>query len=201
MREFGEINPEAEKQAMSTLFFRESEFEGKSCQVSVANYLAFLSMRGPEIGEEVAKLKQALSQPRRAHLERDISLLLRARNWRFHNIACVAVACCGASDFLLGELWECLRKGSWTSPQLAATAAFVDQDFDKKAQELLADPGTYFKTIVALIALLEARPGATKGLPKTTLDNIAEAQQLDRDNSGSIATAWNGNLQAAFGAA
>jgi hypothetical protein len=198
MREFGTIDSEAERRAMNTLFFRESEFEGRLHHVSVANYMAFLSMRGPEITEEVGKLRRALSAPSREHLERDLTFLLRARNWRFHNIACVAIACVGASDHLLGELWTCLRSGSWTSPQVAGTAAFADKEFDQRALKLVEDPDTYFKSIVSLAALLEARLGPELGLPQVAMSNIAEARQIDRDNSGSIATSWNGNLRAAF---
>ena len=86
MRDFPVIDREAEDAALRTLFFQDSEFEGKQCRLSIANYLAFLSLRGPEIPGEIAKLRSALAQPASAHLERDLSLLLRARNWRFHNI-------------------------------------------------------------------------------------------------------------------
>ncbi|WOB06959.1 hypothetical protein [Piscinibacter gummiphilus] len=186
---------------MSTLFFHESEFEGNACRISVANYLAFLSLRGPELAIEVAKIRQALAAPSRKHLERDISLLLRARNWRFHNIACVAIACTEASSQLLEELWSCIKRGSWTSPQLAATAEMVDKDFGRRAVHLIEDQATYFKSIVALAALLEARHSTESQLSAAARSNLDEAKTIDRDNSGSIATAWNGNLRAAFGAA
>lgn len=47
MRDFPPADPEAEEAALQTLFFQDSEFEGKACRLSVANYLAFMSLRGP----------------------------------------------------------------------------------------------------------------------------------------------------------
>ena len=181
---------------MRTLFFTDSEFEGKSCKVAVANYLAFLSLRGSDVAGEVARLREALGIPTAAHRERDLCLLLRARNWRFHNIACVAIACCDASKELTSELWEGIRLGSWTSPQLAATAAYIDAEFRTKALALLESHGTYYKSIVALAALLE---NADAEWPAAALSNIAEAREIDRDDSGNIAVAWKRNLQEAFG--
>src|SRR5882724_2217793 len=200
MRDFPPIDREAEAAALRTLFFQDSEFEGKTCKLSVANYLAFLSLRGPEIHEEIAKLRSALTQPMSAHLERDLTLLLRARNWRFHNIACVAIACSGASETLLAELWLCIRSGSWTSQQLVATAAYVDPDFQRKAALLVDDQTTYYKSIVSLAELLAAK--APKfALPEPARANLSEATAIDRDNSGTIAVGWYKNLVEAFGAA
>ena len=199
MREFPPINREAEDAALRTLFFRDSEFEGRTCRLSIANYLSFLSLRGSEIQDEVNKLRNALIQPAPAHLERDIVSLLRARNWRFHNIACVAIACAGASEALLAELWSCIGEGSWTSPQLAATAAYVDPKFQQKATRLIENHQTYYKSIVSLGALLsELAPEVVcSEAARTCLD---EATTIDRDDSGTIATSWRKNLVEAFSA-
>lgn len=197
MRDFPPLNREAEDAALQTLFFRDSEFEGRSCRLSIGNYLAFLSLRGTEIQQEISKLRNALAEPTSAHLERDLARLLRARNWRFHNIACVAIACVGASEEALGELWSCIRAGSWTSPQLAATAAFVDPGFPQKALQLVEESATYYKSIVALAALLrESRPELV--LSDVASANLTEATSIDRDNSGAIAVSWRKNLVEAF---
>ncbi len=200
MREFPPINQDAEDAAIGTLFFRDSEFEGKTCRLSVVNYLAFLSMRGVEIQEEVAKLRAALAEPTSSHLQRDIALLLRARNWRFHNIACVAIACTGASEKLLIELWNCIRAGSWTAPQLAATAAYIDPEFHQRAVPLIEDSSTYYKSIVALANLLSERTDRLS-FSKAAQANLYEASSIDRDNSGNIAVGWHKNLIEAFRAA
>jgi hypothetical protein len=196
MRDFPKLDRQAEDRALQTLFFRESEFEGKPCRVSVANYLAFLSLRGSDIKAEVQKLRSALSVPTSQHLERDIAVLLQASNWRFHNIACVAIACCGASDELLSQLWRRVQLGSWTSPQLAATAAFVDPSFASKASSMVEDQSTYYKSIVGLAALLGQ--SQLPSLSPVAQVNIAEASAIDRDNSGAIAVGWHANLCEAF---
>jgi hypothetical protein len=199
MREFPPLDRSAEDAALQTLFFRDSEFEGRTCRVSVANYLAFLSLRGSEIKEEISKLRGALAEPAPAHLERDLATLLRARNWRFHNIACVAMACVQPSESLLAELWACVRAGSWTSPQLSATAAFIDPRFSQKALSLIEDSATYYKSIISLAALL---PAGGDPLPSDAAQaNVREATSIDRDNSGNIAVSWHANLVAAFSAA
>jgi len=200
MREFPPIDDEAEDAALRTLFFNDSEFEGKKCKLSIANYLAFLSMRGAEVQDEIAIIRTALAEPSKAHLEHDISRLLLARNWRFHNIACVAIACTGASEYLLSELWRCIKAGSWSAPQLAATAAYIDTDFQRKATELIEDHSTYYKSIVALAGLLSEGTEVT-ALTKISHANIDEAATIDRDNSGSIAIRWRKNLIEAFRAA
>ena len=199
MREFPPIDQQAEDAALRTLFFQDSEFEGKKCRLSIANYLAFLSLRGSEIQAEIAKLRNALAQPSSAHLERDVTSLLRARNWRFHNIACVAIACGGASETLLAELWRCIRFGSWTSPQLVATAVYVDPEFRQKGTLLIENHSTYYKSIVSLAALLMATQ-PNLALSETARANLSEAEAIDRDNSGSIAVAWHRNLVEAFNA-
>lgn len=200
MRDFPPIDQEAEAAALQTLFFQDSEFEGKTCRLSVANYLAFLSLRGSEVQEEIFKIRNALAQPTRAHLERDLISLLRARNWRFHNIACVAIACGGASATLLAELWSCIRAGSWTSPQLGATAAYIDPEFQQKAALLIEDQATYFKSTVSLAALMAAKMPEIS-LSEVARANLSEATALDRDNSGVIAVGWHKNLVEAFSAA
>jgi hypothetical protein len=200
MQDFGQIDAQVENRAMQTLFFHESTFDGKVCRISVANYLAFLSLRGPEIADEIARLRLVLAEPTPEHLERDLTYLLQARNWRFHNIACVAIACRGASTVLLCELWACIARGSWTSPQLAATAAFVDPGFPTKALMAVEDRATHYKSIVGLAALLTHRFKVTQ-LSEKARKNLAEASRLDRDNAGSIALAWHKNLHEAFGAA
>jgi hypothetical protein len=198
MREFGTIDDNAEALAAATLFFVDSEFDGKTCRLPIANYLAFLSLRGEEIQQEIQRLRSALSQPSKAHLERDTATLLRARNWRGHNIACVAIACMGASPELLSELWSCIRQGSWTSPQLCATAAFIDPGFADHALLCIADRSSYYKSIVSLAALLEAVAPNANPLPESAKANIVEAKGIDRDNADKIAVAWLRNLHEAF---
>jgi len=199
MRDFPPIDTNAEDAALRTMFFSDSQFEGRTSRLSISNYLAFLSLRGPQIKEEIHKLRAALAEPTQAHLERDLATLLRARNWRFHNIACVALACAKPSETLLAELWNCIRAGSWTSPQLSATAAFVDPAFSAKSGRIIEDSATFYKSIVSLGALLSAANTPPNSV--AAIANLKEALLIDRDSSGNIAVNWHTNLVAAFDAA
>jgi len=199
MREFPPIDREAEADAMRTLFFEDAEFEGRPCRVSRANYLAFLSMRGDDVAIEVRKLRSFFAQHSPEEMARDIVRLLKARNWRFHNIACVALASGYGSDRAIAALWGCLRAGSWTSPQLSATAAYVDSEFKEKALEAIKGHDTYFKSIVSLAGKLRNDVGAVHQEASEVDLNIQEALSIDRDNSGAIAVGWLANLRDAFG--
>ena len=90
--------------------------------------------------------------------------------------------------------------GSWTSPQLAATAAYVDPNFQQKGTLLIEDYTTYYKSIVSLAALLAAVSPELQ-LSEAALANLSEATIIDRDNSGTIAVGWHKNLVEAFTAA
>jgi hypothetical protein len=199
MHDFPKIDREAEADGMRTLFFMDGEFEGKPCRVSSANYLAFLSMRGDEINSEVEKLRRVLGQHTAEELERDIARLLNARNWRFHNIACVALAVGRSSERSIAALWECLSSGSWTSPQLAATAAYIDPLFQAKALGAVENHVTYYKSIVSLAEILKSDLGVSLPEASGANKNLLEARSIDRDNSGAIAIGWLANLRNAFG--
>lgn len=156
MHEFPPIDRQAEAAASQTVFFTDVEFEGRPVRISRANYLAFLSMHGTEVEGEIEKLRTVLTEHPTEVLERDIICLLTSRNWRNHNIACAAIAAGFVTDPSLESLWKCIHNRSWTSPQLVATAAYVDPGFPVKANHLLADHSTYFKSIVPLAEILYA---------------------------------------------
>jgi inactivated superfamily I helicase len=195
MRDFPPINRAAEAEALQTLFFVDGEHDGKPCRVSRANYLEFLSLRGAEAKLEVQKLKQVLDSLPLENLESDVVRLLTSVNWRYHNIACVTMAAGFASEVTIAALWERIATGSWTSPQLVATAAYVDRDFPRKAVLAVSQHETYFKSIVSLAAVLEENSATLEDCGKR---NTEEARSLDRDNAGKIATGWLRNLKEAF---
>ncbi|MDM0058289.1 hypothetical protein [Variovorax fucosicus] len=199
MRDFPGIDKEAESAALRTVFFTDGEFEGRPYRASRANYLAFLSLRGVEINAEIGKLRALFAEHPVSLLEQDVICLLTARNWRFHNIACVVLAAGFIADRSLAALWACIHSGSWTSPQLVATAAYVDSRYQQKARELLADHSTYFKSIVPLAEILAAEHGLTEVEGDTAFANLQEARAIDRDNSGAIGISWLANLRGAFG--
>jgi hypothetical protein len=199
VRDFPPIDRQAEAATTQTVFFTDAEFEGRPIRASRANYLAFLSMRGMEVESEIEKLRALFSEHPTSVLERDLVCLLTARNWRGHNIACAAIAAGFVTDHSLASLWKCIHDGSWTSPQLVATAAYVDPDFEQKAVQLLADHSTYFKSIVPLAEILHVERGSTEFADSEAAANVQEARTIDRDNSGTIGLDWLANLRAAFG--
>lgn len=199
MREFPPITREIENDALQTIFFTDGEFEGRPCRVSKTNYLATLSLRGPEISEEVEKLRLELSRHSLEQLEEDIGRLYAARNWRVHLMACVALAVGFATESTIQALWRCVTLGSWVSPQLVATAAFVDPDFSSKAAVLVADHNTYYKSIVALADILAKEFAVIPSEGSVARQNVVEALTIDRDNSGELALGWLANLRKAFG--
>ncbi|MFV0674225.1 hypothetical protein [Variovorax sp. tm] len=199
MHEFPKIDNQAEAAASQTVFFADGEFEGRPYRASRVNYLAFLSLRGAEIAGEIEKLRALFAEHPLALLEQDVICLLTARNWRFHNIACVALAAGFVTDRSLASLWECIHSGSWTSPQLVATAAYVDSGYEQKARQLLTDHSTFFKSIVPLAEILFAERGLTALEGAVAFANLQEARAIDRDNSGEIGLGWLANLRGAFG--
>jgi hypothetical protein len=199
MREFPPISKEIENEALQTIFFTDGEFEGRPCRVRKINYLATLSLRGPEVAKEVEKLRVELTLHPLGLLESDIGRLYAARNWRVHLMACVAVAAGFATESTIRALWGCLSLGSWVSPQLASTAAFIDTDFAEKASSLVADHGTYYKSTVALSAILAEEFKVVPLEGSAAERNVIEASEIDSDNSGGIALGWLANLRNTFG--
>jgi hypothetical protein len=199
VRTFPQIDKQAEAAASQTMFFTDGEFEGRPYRRSRTNYLAFLSMRGPEVEGEIGKLRALFTEHPTEVLEQDVICLLTARNWRVHNIACVAMAAGFVTDNTVASLWKCIHYGSWTSPQLVATAAYVDAAFERKALQLMADHSTYFKSIVPLAEILRAERGLVQLEGTPEFANLQEARTIDRDNSGAIGLGWLANLRAAFG--
>ncbi len=198
MKEFGAIDQATEADAMKTIFFVDGEFDGKPYRVCATNYLALLSMRGPEIQGEVQKIKGILAQYPTDLIEQDVVRLLQARNWRVHNIACVVLACGFTTEKALAALWDCIRIGSWASPQLTSTAAFIDPTFRNKAIELVGDKTTYYKSIVPLAGLLKEVHHTTFSFWNKRYFLIRQAKKLDRDRSDAIASGWLESLRNAL---
>lgn len=193
MREFPPIDRAAEAAASQTLFFTDGEFDGRPHRVSRFNYLAFLSLTGSAAQQEVDKIRSFLGAQLGGQLETDIVHLLGSLNWRYHNIACIALAAGFTSPRTIEALWQRIRAGSWTAPQLVATAAYIDAGFQERAADALASHATYYKSLVALAALAAGSDSDSDS------DIVAEAKAVDRDDSGAIAIGWLHNLRQALG--
>lgn len=195
MLEFPSISIDVEHDALQTIFFADGEFEGRPSRICKVKYLVALSLRGPEVSEEIEKLRAELAQYPLEHVERDIGRLYTARNWRAHLVACLALAAGYATESSTRFLWQCLHQGSWASPQLASTAAFIDPSFVSNALPLLADHGTYYKSIVALAGILKGECHTTPSERSPAAQNLVEALAIDRDNSAERAQNWLANLR------
>jgi tetrahydromethanopterin S-methyltransferase subunit G len=199
MREFPEISKDTELDALQTIFFADGEFDGQPRRVCKVKYLLALSLRGPDVPDEVEKLRAELAQHPLEQIERDIGRLYAVRNWRAHLVACLALAAGYVTEGSIRALWQCLHHGSWASPQLAATAAFVDPAFTSNAPPLLADHGTYYKSIVALAGVLHGEFRITLPEGSPAVKNLAEALTIDRDNTQALALNWLASLRNSFG--
>lgn len=177
------LDEAAEERAAATLFFADPADGNPPPSM---DYLLLLHAEVPELVEALARMRAALAIASPTDVEQDVTHLLRAVNWRSHNIACLALLSRPPSPNLLHELWSAIEKGSWTSPQLAATAALVDSQFDQKARSLVASRSTYYKSIVSLAALLQ-RDGRAVELPSTSQANVRAALRLDLDGSMELA--------------
>ncbi|MBB3061764.1 hypothetical protein [Microbulbifer rhizosphaerae] len=188
------VNRELEDEALNTIFFEDGEYEGRSVRVSKTNYLAFLSMRGNKVSEEIDKLIALLDGFPREQIELDLIHLFHAVNWRFHNIACAFVALGFHSQKVVAALWERIEAGSWVSPQLVATAYFIDENFEDRAIELFNSEATYYKSIVSIAAILDSQC-EIETVSECSRANLEKAKEFDTDDSGNISLRWLGSLR------
>lgn len=188
------IDREIEDSALNTIFFDNGEHEGRPIRVSKVNYLAFLSMKGNEASEEISKLTSLLDKFPKDQIEDDLIKLFCAVNWRFHDISSVFVALGFHSQKVFEALWSRIEEGSWVSPQLVATAYFVDQNFERRAIALINSESTYYKSIISLAEILDEHLEG-KNISKYSPENLKKAKDYDRDNSGSIALGWLRSLR------
>src|SRR6266511_1897587 len=134
------MNPESEidveKAAELTLFFSRVEITGKSPLPYRVNYLALLNLH-TDVENTVKSIKHIITTEQQEIVERDTRLLLQARNWRFHLVACGVMLAGLNSAELLDQLWIVLQRGSWVAPQIAATVFLLDAAFTERALEAI----------------------------------------------------------------
>src|SRR5690349_21886719 len=151
------MNPEsqidAEKAAELTLFFSRVEIRGKSPLPFRVNYLALLNLH-IDVENTVKSIKNIITTEQKEIVERDARLLLLARNWRFHLVACGVMLAGLHSAALLDQLWIVLQRGSWVAPQIAATLFLLDRAFGVRALEAIMRENFNEQSVVALAQLL-----------------------------------------------
>jgi len=72
-----------------------------------------------------------------ANFDREVIALLADFNWRPQLVGAVAVAMQCATPRSIKGIWKALDMGSWVSPQLAAVASLVDNEFEAHARRRL----------------------------------------------------------------
>lgn len=163
----------------------------------------------------------SLAQVRRileisADLTPQIVALLDDANWRPQLVGAVAMHFGAANEKSRDALWRAFDSGSWVSPQLAAIAFLVDEDFEAQARRRMeagcavnrdrlegldwiarhsaAGPISFSahssKALSALIALSQRLPDAPWLDQLLAREDIQQSIQSDRDGGGRIAVVW-----------
>lgn len=137
--------------------------------------------------------------------ESEVDAMLFSPDWQAHLVASVAIGLGAASGKTLAALWRAFDRGSFVSPQLAALASLVDDDFDAKARQRLTkgcpipsngDP----KGLPALLALsLEGQGRSAWAGEFSTRFSVRLMLARDPDKGGRVATEWRAGFLAAKG--
>lgn len=111
-------------------------------------YLSLLNLYDKEADTALDQLEFANKNGgKQKHIDR----MLSGKNWRPHLVACCALLLDREGRFTTDSLWECLKRGSWVSPQLVVSASLRETEFEARTAELLkslpAKPSTFEKCI------------------------------------------------------
>jgi len=186
---------DVEKAAEATLFFSRVVVEGKSQLHSRINYLALINLH-TDVESTVQTIKDIVETEQKDILERDTLLLLQARNWRFHLVACGVMLAGISSGKSLNQLWNILQKGSWVVPQIAATVYILDPQFDSRALEAIEKRKLKEQSLVAIAELLKQARNTSFTLKQEAL--IKSAKVNDSADSGKIAVSWAEKVRSQF---
>ncbi len=151
-----------------------------------------------------------------ADLTPQLVALLDDYNWRPQLVGAVAMELGAAKEESRAALWRAFDSGSWVSPQLAAVAFLVDDDFERQARLRIeagcpinrerlegldwivrhsaAGPISFSahssKALSSLVALSQRLPHASWLAPLLERGDIQQSIQSDRDGGGRIAVRW-----------
>lgn len=182
------------------VFLEDGVFEGKPCKLPVAPYLLLLHLSQPGTTGAVEKLRVALARHPAEKVERDISRIFAEPEWRLQLLACVAMSAGFHTEPAMLALWGRLRAGSWAAPQLAATAAYLDDGFADSAKALIGDPRTDARSVVGLAALLQSEHSITIDDDSSMAQALHEARARHNADTGRMALKWLAGLRRTLGA-
>ena len=184
--------------------------------VPVPLYLTLLNFNvgsGYEIA--IATLERVLGQ--NTDLTSEIVALLDDFPWRPQLVGAAAMGLGAANEESRAALWRAFDGGSWVSPQLAAIAFLVDEDFEAQARHRMeakcpinrerlegldwlvrhsaAGPSSFAshasKALSSLAALCQRLPTAAPWLgPLLAREDVEQSIKADYDGGGQIATDW-----------
>jgi hypothetical protein len=178
---------DVEKAAKLTLFFSRVEISGESPLPFRVNYLALLNLH-TDVENTVKSIKHIITTEQKEIVERDTRLLLQARNWRFHLVACGVMLAGLNSAELLDQLWILLQRGSWVAPQIAATLFLLDGDFAERALDAITRESFNKQSVVALAQLLSEN--FSVNFTAEQLERVQNAKLEDSVKSDEIAVTW-----------
>jgi hypothetical protein len=151
----GDISEPIESAAWETALVRSVLFTQAGNRRRSLPYLALRALDLPSGRAAFKRLRAYVLESIPDEVDADASRLLQSINWRLHGIAAVTLLVSGRqTDELLHRLWYRLRSGSAVAPALCAAASMVDRNFAVRAHALLADRECFYRTTVALDALL-----------------------------------------------
>jgi hypothetical protein len=85
------------------------------------------------------KLRSVITDNSLSDIKEGIDIVLSNPNWRMHIIGIFTAFAIKnqVDDEILESLWNCLRHGSWVSPQVCVILQYIDSNFDTKALNLI----------------------------------------------------------------
>ena len=135
----------------------------------------------------------------------EIAEMLEGPNWRWHLIAAIACLTCSQGARRVPLLWGTMRRGTWVSPQIAATLSLLDVDFDEHARAFAEsyvdreDSQNDVKGFAAVLALLDGRPTSERWLgAMVTRREVQAILGSDEDSGGDRSRKWLSRLPKVF---
>ena len=146
----------------------------------------------PDAEDLVERITKALDARTAPHY---VALLLLQPDWRLHLIAAVAHSLDERGKLGRDMLWRAIDAGSWVTPQLVATAALRDRQFEMNARARV-EPGRAPKLVASLLGVCAASPTLEELEPIWRRDaQIVELLKQDRNRADLIASSWRASAQ------
>ena len=205
---------------MSTAQFGPFQALFEPGRFEVPLYLELLNWSGRDIQTAIDLIDEALT---RNDATNWVDKLLDDANWRPHLVAALALVLDDGGRLDTGALWRAIDAGSWVTPQLVATAYFVDRTFPERVRERMSAlcpvvlpaglstiarhsatgpsgiTGRSAKMMSSLLTLARLIPGLPSDVRQTIESpEFKELLNWDVDRSGHIAAEWAKQLTRHF---